>query len=459
MEQTKTRPVTAPTQQSNTLDSIEQRALREEQPTVPKWVRPVSDRELRFQRRMSVIVTLAPLIGVGLAIAWLWGHGVSALDLALLGGFYVLTIMGVTVGFHRLFTHRAFQVPKAVRAFLAIAGTMAIEGGPIEWSATHRRHHAYADAYGDPHSPHLVERAGLRGVIRGLWHAHMGWLFEPNGTDSGRWAPDLRSDETLVAVDRWAPLWVAASFLAPPIIAFAVTRSWIAALTGFLWGSLVRIFLMHHVTWSINSICHFFGRRPFQTRDESRNCWPLCLISFGESWHNNHHAFPTSARHGLFRGQLDPAWRLIRTLQHLRIATNVRLPDAAAIAARRVTQSRAVTAHGGQMDEDARTGGQRSDLADRLNRRRCFAAARSGRAVDPPVSARRGEPARRFRVGPARGRWVVLRHDGPAALVRAESPARPSREAHLAGRRGSGTWTWFDLIMDPPASAQLCAGP
>ncbi len=331
MERTKNRPARQP----DALDSIERRALLEERPAAPKWVRPVSDRELRFQRRMSVIVTLAPLVGVGLAIAWLWGHGVGALDLALLGGFYVLTILGVTVGFHRLFTHRSFEVPKAVRAFLAIAGTMAIEGGPIEWSATHRRHHAYADAYGDPHSPHLVQRSGLWGVVRGLWHAHMGWLFQPNGTDSGRWAPDLRSDGTLVAVDRRAPLWVAASFLAPPIIAFAVTRSWVAALTGFLWGSLVRIFLMHHVTWSINSICHFFGRRPFRTRDESRNSWPLCVISFGESWHNNHHAFPTSARHGLFRGQLDPAWRFIRTLEQLHVARNVRLPDQQAIAARR----------------------------------------------------------------------------------------------------------------------------
>ncbi|HXJ62978.1 MAG TPA: acyl-CoA desaturase [Actinomycetota bacterium] len=345
MERTKDR---AAAQRTAALETIEQRALRQERPATPKWCHPVSDRELRFQRRMSLLVTIAPLVGVGLAIAWLWGHGVGGLDVALLGGFYVLTIMGVTVGFHRLFTHRSFEVPKGIRAFLAIAGTMAVEGGPIEWSATHRRHHAYADEYGDPHSPHLVERSGLLGVARGLWHAHMGWLFEANGTDSARWAPDLRSDPVLVAVDRMAPVWVVASFVAPPIIAFAVTRSWAAALTGFLWGSLVRMFLMHHVTWSINSICHFFGRRPFRTRDESRNNWPLCLISFGESWHNNHHAFPTSARHGLFRGQLDPAWRFIRTLQQLRIARNVRLPDAAAIAARRIRPSRPARAIKGE---------------------------------------------------------------------------------------------------------------
>ena len=337
MERTITRPEAGSEQRTAgaSADAIMQQALREEGRGPPKWVRPVGDRELRFQRRMSVVVTLAPLIGVGLAVAWLWGHGVGTLDVALLGGFYVLTILGVTVGFHRLFTHRSFEVPSGIRAFLAVAGSMAIEGGPIEWSATHRRHHAYADAYGDPHSPHLVERSGMWGVLRGLWHAHMGWLFNANGTESERWAPDLRADRVLVACDRWVPLSVAASFLAPPIIAFAVTRSWAAALTGFLWGSLVRMFLMHHVTWSINSICHFFGRRPFRTRDESRNNWPLSVISFGEAWHNNHHAFPTSARHGLFPGQLDPAWRVIRTLQQLHLATNVHLPDAKAIAAKR----------------------------------------------------------------------------------------------------------------------------
>jgi stearoyl-CoA desaturase (delta-9 desaturase) len=284
---------------------------------------------------MSVILTVGPLLGVALAATWMWGHGIAGLDLGLLLGFYVFTGLGITVGFHRLFTHRSFEVPPAIRAILAIAGSMAIEGKAIEWSATHRRHHAYADAYGDPHSPHLVERSGFRGVVRGLWHAHMGWLFQGSGTVISRWAPDLERDRVLVAVDRWVPTLIVASFLLPPLLAFAVTGSWGAALTGFLWGSLVRIFLLHHMTWSINSICHFFGKRPFETREQSVNNWPLCLISFGESWHNNHHAFPTSARHGLLRGQLDPAWRFIRTLEQLHLATRVRLPDAETIAARR----------------------------------------------------------------------------------------------------------------------------
>ena len=320
---------------ANDAEAIMEQALREEAPSRPKWMRTVTARELGFQRRLSVILTVGPLVGVALAIAWLWGHGVSWLDVGLMIGFYVVAIAGVTVGYHRLFTHRSFEVPRALRAVFAIAGNMAVEGTAIEWSATHRRHHAYADAYGDPHSPHLVERSGLRGVIRGLWHAHMGWLFQANGTDASRWAPDLKRDPVLVAVDRRAPAIILSSFFLPPVIAFAITGSWGAALTGLLWGSLVRVFLLHHVTWSINSICHFFGRRPFESRDESTNNWPLCLISFGESWHNNHHAFPTSARHGLLRGQLDPSWRVIRTLEQLHLATRVRLPDAASLERRR----------------------------------------------------------------------------------------------------------------------------
>ena len=320
---------------SSSADAIIDRALREEAPRAPRGMRVVSQRELAFQRRVSVILTVGPLAGVAAAITWLWGHGISGLDLGLLLGFYVFTIIGVTVGYHRLFTHRSFEVHGALRALLAVAGTMAIEGGPIEWSATHRRHHAYADTFGDPHSPHLVEKSGFRGVLRGLWHAHMGWLFDPNGTELSRWAPDLERDPVLAGVGRWVPVITVGSFLLPPLLAYAVTGSWRAAVAGFLWGSLVRIFLMHHVTWSINSVCHFFGKRPFRSRDESTNNWPLSVVSFGESWHNNHHAFPTSARHGLLRGQLDPAWRVIRTLEQLHLARNVRLPDPAALAARR----------------------------------------------------------------------------------------------------------------------------
>ncbi len=313
-------------------EEIMDRALAEEGPPRLKGVRKVTPEEVRFQRRMSVIFTVGPLLGVIAAIVLLWGSGITGLDLGLLVGFYIFTCLGVTVGFHRLFTHRGFEVPKPVRAVLAVAGSMAVQGSIIEWVATHRRHHAYADEYGDPHSPHLVQDTGLRGVLKGLWHAHVGWMITPSGTVKERWAPDLVDEDLIVTVDRWFPVLTAVTFLAPPAIAFGVTGSLWAAFTGFVWAGLVRVFLLHHVTWSINSICHFFGEQPFETRDEATNNWPLSVLSFGESWHNNHHAFPTSARHGLLRGQIDLSWRVIRTLEQVGLARNIRLPSARSIA-------------------------------------------------------------------------------------------------------------------------------
>jgi len=308
-------------------EEIMDHALQEEGPPEVKGVYKLTPRELRFQRRMIALATAGPLAGVALAITLLWGQGISMLDFGLFLGFYLFTGVGVTVGFHRLFTHRSFETPAPIRATLAVAGSMAVQGSVIEWVATHRRHHAFADEYGDPHSPHLVQATGLRGVLLGLWHSHMGWLFAPSRTVESRWAPDLEREPLMAAVNRWFPRLVLVSFFLPPLLALAITGSWWAAVTAFLWGTLVRMFLLHHVTWSINSICHFFGRQPFRSQDESKNNWPLSLISFGESWHNNHHAFPTSARHGLLRGQLDPGWRVIRTLQLLRLARRVRLPS------------------------------------------------------------------------------------------------------------------------------------
>jgi stearoyl-CoA desaturase (Delta-9 desaturase) len=309
-------------------EEIMDRALEEEgAPTRIRGVRKITPEEIRFQRRMAVLFTVGPLAGVVIAMVLLWGSGISTLDFGLFLGFYLFTGLGITVGFHRLFTHRSFEVPTPVRWLLAVAGSMAVQGSIIEWVATHRRHHAYADEFGDPHSPHLVEETGLKGVLRGLWHAHIGWFLSPEDTVTDRWAPDLE-DEPLIAKVNGQFAWLTlATFVAPPVIAFALTFSLWAAFTAFIWGSLVRVFLLQHVTWSINSICHFFGEKPFEIRDEARNNWPLSVISFGESWHNNHHAFPTSARHGLLRGQFDPGWRVIRTLQQLGIARNVRLPS------------------------------------------------------------------------------------------------------------------------------------
>lgn len=313
-------------------DAIMESALREEGPPAVHGVREVSAAEIRFQRRAAVVFTVLPVAGVVAAMVLLWGNGISGLDPGLFAGFYVFTVLGVTVGYHRLFTHRSFEAPALIRGLLAIAGSMSVQKPVVDWVATHRRHHAYADAYGDPHSPHLVKEPGLRGVLRGLWHAHAGWLFEPDATVNARWAPDLEADPVIARIHRAFPVLVVATLLLPPMIAFVVTGSVGAAGTAFVWGSVVRIAVLHHVTWSTNSICHFFGAQPFESRDKSTNNWPLSLLSFGESWHNNHHAFPTSARHGLLRGQVDVSWRVIRTLEQLRLARNVRLPSARSIA-------------------------------------------------------------------------------------------------------------------------------
>jgi stearoyl-CoA desaturase (delta-9 desaturase) len=322
-------------------ESITRQALAaEDPPEEPRGVYYLDARELRFQRRMTVVLTVGPLLGVALAMAALWGWGASAVDLGLFVAFYAVTGLGVTAGYHRLFTHRSFEATRAVRAVLAVAGSLAIQGSLIEWVAIHRRHHAYADAYGDPHSPHLGQATGLRGVLAGLWHAHVGWFWQRQRTDVTRWAPDLLADPMLARIDRAFPVLIVVSFVAPPALGLALTGSLWGAVTAFLWASLVRVFLLHHVTWSINSICHFFGDRPFPTRDEATNNWPLSLLSLGESWHNNHHAFPTSARHGLLRGQLDVTYRTIATLRWLRLVRNVRLPSAHKVAAKGAGASR-----------------------------------------------------------------------------------------------------------------------
>ncbi|MGH2747281.1 MAG: acyl-CoA desaturase [Actinomycetota bacterium] len=284
----------------------------------------LDERAARFQRRAILALTIIPFVGFAFAIATLWGRGVTALDLALFLSLYVFTGLGVTVGYHRLFTHRSFDAPRPVRMLFAIAGSMAVGGSVISWVAHHRRHHAYADKYGDPHSPHLDEGEGIMGVLRGLWHAHVGWLFDEFKTDKERWARDLTRDDDMNRIDRLFPQLVIVSFALPAALGFALTGSLGGLLGGLLWGGLARVFFLHHVTWSINSICHFYGTRPFETSDYSTNNWPLALISFGESWHNNHHAFPTSAVHGLGRWQVDLSALVISALERARLATNVR---------------------------------------------------------------------------------------------------------------------------------------
>jgi stearoyl-CoA desaturase (delta-9 desaturase) len=271
-------------------------------------------------------MTLAPLGAVLWAIAALWGHGLAARDFWIMIGFYVFAVTGVTVGLHRYFTHKSFRAVRPVRWLLGVAGSMAIQGDVISWVAAHRRHHAYADKDGDPHSPHLVETPGLKGTLQNLWHAHAGWLFDPEKTDRERWAPDLVKDPMISQISRRFPLFVVLSFTLPPVIGLALTGTFHGMWTAFVWGSLVRIFVLHHMTWSINSICHFYGRRPYETDEESRNVWSLSLLSFGESWHNNHHAFPSSAYLGLEWWQVDLGGYTIRALQWLGLVRDVRHP-------------------------------------------------------------------------------------------------------------------------------------
>jgi stearoyl-CoA desaturase (delta-9 desaturase) len=237
---------------------------------------------------------------------------------------YVVTGLGITVGFHRLFTHRSFKTTNAVRAVLAVLGSAAIEGPVISWVADHRKHHVFSDKPGDPHSPHVDHGVGVRGALRGLLHAHVGWLFihTQRGLKT-RYAPDLLADPVVSYVNRTFILWAAAGLAAPFLLGWAIGGTVAEGLTGLLWGGAVRMLVLHHATYSINSLCHFFGRRRFTTDDESRNLRWLSFFTFGEAYHNNHHAFPTSARHGLSRWAWDPSAWVIWGLEKTGLAWDV----------------------------------------------------------------------------------------------------------------------------------------
>jgi stearoyl-CoA desaturase (Delta-9 desaturase) len=274
---------------------------------------------------VNLVGVALPLVGLLVAIVLLWDRAIGPFELVLLVGLYLLTGFGVTLGFHRMFTHRALQSSRAFCAIAAVLGSMAVEGSVITWVADHRKHHAFTDQEGDPHSPHL-SGPGLWGALRGLWHAHVGWLFESVGTaERERFASDLIKDRVVRAVDRLFLLWVLLGFAIPFGLGWVLGGGLGTALTALLWGGFVRVFLLHHVTWSINSVCHFFGRKRFDLEDESRNVFWLAPLSMGESWHHNHHAFPTSAFHGLrfWERLADPTGILIALLEKLGIVWNV----------------------------------------------------------------------------------------------------------------------------------------
>jgi stearoyl-CoA desaturase (delta-9 desaturase) len=288
----------------------------------PADVEPVHNETLH--RTLTGLVTGVPFLALGVAVWRSWEGLLSASDAIVFGVLYLLTGLGVTVGFHRLFTHRSFKTGPVVRAVLAILGSAAIEGPVISWVADHRKHHAFSDAPGDPHSPHVDHGVGVRATLRGLLHAHMGWLFVHDERGSKqRYAPDLLADPVVRFVDRWFFVWALGGLAAAFGLGFAIGGSVDAALTGLLWGGGVRLLVLHHVTYSVNSICHVFGRRRFATKDESRNVVWLSLLTLGESWHNNHHAFPTSAAHGMRRWELDPSALVIRGLAACGLAWDV----------------------------------------------------------------------------------------------------------------------------------------
>jgi len=288
----------------------------------PEDVQPVAN-ETR-DRIITGTVTILPFLALG-AAGWLaWERILHWSDIVVFGVFYTLTALGITVGFHRHFTHRAFKARRGVRAVLAALGSAAIEGPVISWVADHRKHHAFSDQHGDPHSPHVDHGVGWRGALRGLAHAHVGWLFIHTHRGSKlRYARDLVEDPLIRSIDRTFVLWVALGLAAPFALGASIGGSITTGLTGLLWGGLVRVFFLHHVTYSINSLCHFFGRRRFSTGDESRNLAWLALPSMGEAWHNNHHAFPTSAAHGLRPWEIDPSALVIRGLEATGLAWDV----------------------------------------------------------------------------------------------------------------------------------------
>jgi stearoyl-CoA desaturase (Delta-9 desaturase) len=283
-------------------------------------------RRLGSEQLLVTLFIAVPTLALIAAVPFAWGWGLTWTDIILAGFFYLLGGLGVTAGFHRYFTHRSFKAKRALRIALAVAGSMAFQGSIITWVADHRRHHIFTDKEGDPHSPWLFGTSAAA-VIRGFWHAHLGWLFYKDKTNIHRFAPDLLADPDIRRVNQQNVGWSTLSLTMPVLLGGLISWSWWGALTAFFWAGLVRIAALHHVTWSTNSICHMIGNRPFTQRDRSTNFWPLAVLSMGESWHNLHHADPTCARHGIRRGQLDMTARLIWIFEKFGWAHDVRWPS------------------------------------------------------------------------------------------------------------------------------------
>lgn len=288
-------------------------------------------------RIANIVGVVLPFVGVAAAVFLLWGWALSWVHLAILGGMYLVTGLGITVGYHRFFTHKSFDTPRPIAFMLGVFGSMAVQGSVLQWAAVHRSHHQHSDDHGDPHSPHASRGnwAGVLGVLRGFWHSHAGWIFRKNSPGLGRYVRDLRKDRMIRVVNTLFPVWVLLGLLIPAALGGLLTMTWLGALLGFVWGGLVRVFLVHHVTWSVNSVCHIWGTRPYKSHDESRNNALFGILALGEGWHNNHHAFPTSARHGLAWWQFDLSYVVIRTMGVLGLARNIRVPATERMVAKR----------------------------------------------------------------------------------------------------------------------------
>jgi stearoyl-CoA desaturase (delta-9 desaturase) len=296
-------------------------------------------------RIVTALLVVGPVVGLAAFVPLEWGHLIGLGDVVVAALFYLFTGFGIAVGFHRFFTHRSFKANRVLKVVLAVAGSMALEGSLISWVAIHRRHHMFGDQPGDPHSPY---RYGPRsnGILRGFVWAHVGWLFSGDATDTKRFAPDLRRDQDLVVVDRLFPILAVSALVIPFAAGFALYGTLSGAFTVFVWAGLVRMAVLHHVTWSINSVCHIWGRRPFLTSDQSTNFAPLALLSFGESWHNFHHSAPASARHGVLPHQVDLAARVIRFFEKAGWATKVRWPTPDQIASLTADKTRSTARSG-----------------------------------------------------------------------------------------------------------------
>jgi stearoyl-CoA desaturase (delta-9 desaturase) len=303
-----------------------------EGPTGPK---PIFEDRRRpgYEQVILYILVLIPFVALLAAIPAMWGWGLGWHDVVLSFVFYAVSGLGVTVGFHRYLTHGGFKAKRWMRIALAIAGSLSVQGPVIRWVADHRRHHMFSDKEGDPHSPWRFGTS-VGAVTKGMYYAHMGWLFNRERTNEERFTPDLLADRDIARVDNLFPVWLVITLFTPALLGGLWSMSWHGALTAFFWATLVRISFLHHITWSVNSVCHVVGERPFASRDKSANFWPLAIISFGESWHNSHHADPTCARHGVLKGQLDMSARVIELFEWFGWVYDVRWTNPERIQAR-----------------------------------------------------------------------------------------------------------------------------